>query len=70
MSDERIIQASVTEVTIEARQAPAGVWEHWCQHEDCKKWGSFGFSTRHGPVWFCGEHREAGEAMPAMPGRR
>lgn len=21
---------------------------HWCMHEGCKKWGSFGFNGRYG----------------------
>jgi hypothetical protein len=31
--------------------------EHWCEHDGCKRWGSFGFDTRDGTVWYCGEHR-------------
>lgn len=32
--------------------------EHWCEHPDCKKWGSFGFASgKSEPRWFCMEHR-------------
>lgn len=71
MSDEQIIQVSVTQITVETtRQAPAGIWEHWCEHEGCKRWGSLGFQSRYGVTWFCGEHREDGETMPLMGGGR
>ena len=38
-----------------------GVEEHWCMHEGCKKWGSFGISGRYGQLWFCGEHKSEGD---------
>ena len=37
---------------------------HWCMHEGCKKWGSFGFNGRFGTEWFCFEHREDGNKTP------
>jgi hypothetical protein len=40
--------------------AQAGLFEHYCMHPDCKKWGSFGFATRYGQTWFCYEHKGDG----------
>lgn len=65
MGDEMIIQVSVTQVAVvETTDTPAGVVEHWCDHQGCKRWGAFGYSSRYGTAWFCGDHREDGEAMP------
>ncbi|WP_164833314.1 hypothetical protein [Sinorhizobium meliloti] len=34
------------------------VYEHWCEHAGCKKWGSLGFALgKEEPRWFCGEHQ-------------
>ena len=38
-------------------EAPAGLFEHYCMHEGCKLWGSFGFEKRYGQEWYCGEHK-------------
>jgi hypothetical protein len=38
-------------------KAPAGLFEHYCMHEGCKSWGSFGFDKRYGLEWYCGEHK-------------
>ncbi|MDE3771489.1 hypothetical protein I7G86_07740 [Sinorhizobium meliloti] len=36
----------------------AGPYVHYCEHPDCKKWGSFGFAVGRGePNWFCSEHQ-------------
>lgn len=32
-----------------------------CFHPDCTDWAPFGFNTRYGVVWYCGEHREIGK---------
>lgn len=46
-------------------QTPAGIYEHWCTHPGCTRWGSFGFSSgRAEPRWYCGEHRALGETVP------
>jgi hypothetical protein len=37
-------------------KALAGLFKHYCMHEGCKPWGLFGFETRHGLEWYCGEH--------------
>lgn len=39
-------------------------FEHWCEHPECKRWGSFGHSARKDepPRWFCMEHRPDREA--------
>ncbi|CAN7424413.1 hypothetical protein LJR231_002748 [Phyllobacterium sp. LjRoot231] len=43
-------------------KAPAGLFEHYCMHEGCKAWGSFGFDKRYGLEWYCGEHKsDAGD---------
>lgn len=46
MSDEKKVRTSI------------GMDEHWCMHNDCKRWGSFGFHGRYGQLWFCIEHKE------------
>jgi hypothetical protein len=41
---------------------PPGIVEHWCEHDGCAKWGSFGYATgRAEPRWYCGDHRSFGE---------
>lgn len=49
----------------EPRKAPTGIYEHWCEHPGCTKWGSWGYSRFRdiSPRWFCWEHREDGEAL-------
>ncbi|MBB5091736.1 hypothetical protein HNQ68_002277 [Pseudochrobactrum saccharolyticum] len=37
---------------------------HWCMHEGCKKWGSWGFNGRYGVEWFCFEHKDDGAKTP------
>ena len=49
MSDEKKVRTS------------KGMDEHWCMHNGCKKWGSFGISGRYGQLWFCGEHKSEGD---------
>ena len=36
----------------------SALYIHWCMHEGCKKWGSFGFNGRHGVEWFCFKHKD------------
>lgn len=57
MSDE---PQKVVELPV---RAPAGIYEHWCEHPGCGKWGGFGFQRLKGsePIWFCFEHRDEGE---------
>ncbi|RUV55848.1 hypothetical protein EOA88_35590 [Mesorhizobium sp. M5C.F.Ca.IN.020.14.1.1] len=57
MSNDLIKYPSSTERT------PAGLFEHWCQHPGCAKWGQRGFARggKGESVWFCYEHREDGE---------
>lgn len=40
-------------------------FEHWCEHEGCKKWGGFGFarSKSEPSVWKCWEHFEQKETL-------
>jgi hypothetical protein len=35
------------------------MYEHYCEHPNCRKWGMFGFENRRMrvPEWFCFEHR-------------
>jgi len=42
--------------------------EHWCDADGCKTWGSYGYKTKYGQLWFCYEHRQQGE--DALAGRR
>ncbi|MBA8862720.1 hypothetical protein FHW19_004471 [Ochrobactrum anthropi] len=50
--------------------APRGgkLWEHSCDAKGCNAWGSFGYKTAHGQLWFCREHKQEGE--DALAGRR
>ena len=50
----------------EHRQStPAGIWEHYCEHPGCKRWGAYGYQVgRQTPAhWFCLEHRDEGERL-------
>ncbi|EHK78097.1 hypothetical protein SM0020_10475 [Sinorhizobium meliloti CCNWSX0020] len=34
------------------------MYEHWCEHPGCKKWGSLGFALgKEEPRWFCAGHQ-------------
>ncbi|MBD0417492.1 hypothetical protein [Oryzicola mucosus] len=45
---------------------PAGLYEHYCEHDGCARWGSFGFArAKEAPHWFCFEHRDEGEPCRA-----
>lgn len=39
------------------------LFEHWCEHPGCKKWGGYGFARLKTDVsrWYCYEHRQDGE---------
>ncbi|WP_421090037.1 hypothetical protein [Pseudochrobactrum sp. MP213Fo] len=43
---------------------PEALYIHWCMHNGCKQWGSFGFKGRYGALWFCGEHKSEGDRPP------
>ncbi|MCV9908316.1 hypothetical protein OIV19_11905 [Brucella sp. HL-2] len=47
---------------------PGKLFEHWCDAEGCKAWGSFGYKTKYGQLWFCRVHKQEGE--DALAGRR
>lgn len=47
---------------------PYGKFEHCCDDTNCKAWGTYGFKTKYGQLWFCREHKKQGEA--AMAGQR
>jgi hypothetical protein len=47
---------------------PGGKWEHWCDADGCKAWGTYGYKTKYGQLWFCYEHKQEGE--DALAGRR
>ncbi|MCX8279682.1 hypothetical protein OSJ77_05745 [Phyllobacterium sp. 0TCS1.6C] len=39
----------------------SGLFEHYCMHPGCGKWGSFGFANKFGQqTWFCHEHKSDG----------
>lgn len=42
---------------------PPGPFVHYCQADDCRAWGAFGFEVRGTVRWFCREHRQLGERM-------
>ncbi|RWO14532.1 MAG: hypothetical protein EOS08_29430 [Mesorhizobium sp.] len=42
---------------------PAGLFEHWCEHPGCTKWGGWGFPRGKQTVWFCWKHREDAEEL-------
>lgn len=49
--------------------AKAGkLFEHFCDADDCKAWGTFGYKTAYGQLWFCRVHKQEGE--DALAGRR
>ncbi|PAQ03761.1 hypothetical protein LRP31_34975 (plasmid) [Mesorhizobium mediterraneum] len=37
-----------------------GIYEHYCEHPGCTKWGGWGFPRGKQTIWFCREHRETG----------
>lgn len=47
---------------IETAQTLPGLWEHWCEHPNCKRWGSFGEAHGKETHWYCGEHAEGRSA--------
>ena len=44
------------------------LFEHYCDSKGGKAWGSFGYQTAYGQLWFCREHKQEGE--DALAGRR
>lgn len=58
MSDEPIKRPAGAVAATRSR-----IYEHWCEHAGCSKWGGWGFGRRKDePVhWFCGDHRAEGE---------
>lgn len=52
-----------------AGSTPAGLYEHWCEHPGCTKWGGLGYTRNKVIHWFCGEHKDDGEALMAAFGR-
>jgi hypothetical protein len=65
MADEIIqIVETVEVIELPRRPRPAGIFEHYCEHEGCKEWGSFGYERASRRTdWFCFEHRDDGEAV-------
>ncbi|MGS1095137.1 hypothetical protein ACVCNR_11200 [Aquamicrobium terrae] len=49
----------------EAAADPSEIYDHRCEHPNCLKWGSFGYSPNKNikPKWYCGLHRGDGEAL-------
>lgn len=45
-----------------ARSVPFHGYAHSCK--GCGKGAVFGFNTRGGDDWYCGEHRHLGQAIP------
>lgn len=44
------------------------LFEHFCDAQGCKAWGSFGYKTATAQLWFCRDHKQEGEE--ALAGRR
>ncbi len=37
---------------------PSHLYEHYCEHPGCKKWGGLGYDIGKGETkWFCFEHK-------------
>lgn len=52
-----------------AHVAKAGsLFVHLCDSKDCSDWGSFGYKTTYGQLWFCRAQKQQGE--DALTGRR
>lgn len=45
---------------ISTKPAQSRIVEHLCMSPNCNQWGSFGFDTRNGMKWYCGEHKSEG----------
>jgi hypothetical protein len=40
---------------------PAGIFEHYCEHAGCGKWGGWGFTrAKQQTEWFCYGHAPRG----------
>jgi hypothetical protein len=48
MSDDPIPLPPKAQYPEHMEKAPAGLFEHYCMHPDCKSWGAFGFEKRYG----------------------
>jgi hypothetical protein len=48
-------------IIVDQLRTPTGIFEHFCDHPGCKKWGGWGFSRGKATIWFCSEHRAHGE---------
>lgn len=45
-------------------QVPSGLFEHYCEHEGCEAWGTYGYQIgRQQAHYYCLEHRGAGERL-------
>ncbi|WP_448786411.1 hypothetical protein [Brucella intermedia] len=44
------------------------LFEHWCDAQGCKEWGTFGYKLPNGQLWLCRAHKQEGE--DALTGRR
>lgn len=52
-----------------AHVAKAGsLFIHLCDSKGCTEWGSFGYKTSNGQLWFCRAHKQEGE--DALIGKR
>lgn len=52
-----------------AHVAKAGnLFVHFCDAPDCNQWGSFGYKTTYGQMWFRRAHKQQGE--DALAGRK
>ena len=46
-----------TETEQPPQPAPAGIWEHLCEHPGCERWGAWGYNSGRVTTWRCDEHK-------------
>lgn len=40
---------------------PGHIFEHWCDAKDCNAWGTYGYKTKYGQLYYCYAHKDEGE---------
>lgn len=40
---------------------PGQIFEHWCDSKDCNAWGTYGYKTKYGQLYYCYAHKDEGE---------
>ncbi len=52
----------------EHRPKSGKLFTHYCDAKGCEAWGTFGYKTAYGQLWFCRDHKQEGE--DALAGRK